>query len=599
LISGYSSQAMAEIQKLPDNIANQIAAGEVVQRPASIVKELLENAIDSGADRIELRLKAGGIALVSVLDNGSGIDPDELALAFERHATSKLRSADDLFNLSTKGFRGEALASIAAVADVHMVSKREGVTTAFQIKFKGGKSEGIEETAFSKGTSVSVNHLFYSIPARKNFLKSESVELKHCLDEFQRVALLHEEIHFQCHHNDAVVYDLPTSTRRQRIVHLFGTKYAERLVPIEEKTERFVVSGFILKPEHARKTRGEQFFFVNKRFVRSPYLHRAVVEAFEGLLLSGYHPGYFIEIEIDKSAIDVNIHPTKTEIKIDDEYHVFSVLRAAIRHSLGRYQINAPIDFDLNPSLNPSYKQSISEAKFPKISVSSSFNPFQNEAVKTTDFSEVYIETEAEQIRLTPQIDHQEALLQLDGIVPIQWDLKFIVVPQGEKLLVVDQYRAHHRILYEFLLKKMTVDQAGSQQLLFPEIVSLDAHEMELLNEIGSTLIDLGFDYELQEREVVLKGVPEFFPVNEASKVFKHFIEETQLAEDKVALSTADLVAQVLAKHSAIKKGVFLNQEAMTHLLEELARCKEPYISPSNKRFFVSISVGDIIQKLH
>jgi len=200
---------------------------------------------------------------------------------------------------------------------------------------------------------------------------------------------------------------------------------------------------------------------------------------------------------------------------------------------------------------------------------------------------------------LTPQIDHQEALLQLDGIVPIQWDLKFIVVPQGEKLLVVDQYRAHHRILYESLLKKMTVDQAGSQQLLFPEIVSLDAHEMELLNEIGSTLIDLGFDYELQEREVVLKGVPEFFPVNEASKVFKHFIEETQLAEDKVALSTADLVAQVLAKHSAIKKGVFLNQEAMTHLLEELARCKEPYISPSNKRIFVSISVGDIIQKLH
>lgn len=590
---------MAEIQKLPDNIANQIAAGEVVQRPASIVKELLENAIDSGADRIELRLKAGGIALVSVLDNGSGIDPDQLALAFERHATSKLRSADDLFNLSTKGFRGEALASIAAVADVHMVSKRKGLTNAFQIKFKGGKSEGVEETAFSTGTSVSVNHLFYSIPARKNFLKSESVELKHCLDEFQRVALLHEEIHFQCHHNDALVYDLPKSTRRQRIVHLFGTKYAERLVPVQEKTERFVLSGFILKPEYARKTRGEQFFFVNKRFVRSPYLHRAVVEAFEGLLLSGYHPGYFIEVEIEKAAIDVNIHPTKTEIKIDDEYHVFSVLRAAIRHSLGRYQINAPIDFDLNPALNPSYKQSVSEAKFPKISVSSTYNPFQNETFEKTDFSEVYIETEAEQIRLDHQMGQQEALLQLDGIVPLQWDSKFIVVPQGEKLLVVDQYRAHHRILYESLLKKMTVDQVGSQQLLFPETLSLDPHEIELLKEIGNTLMDLGFDYEIQERVVVLKGVPEFFPLNEASMIFKHFIEETTRAEDEVALSTADLVAQVLAKHSAIKKGTVLNQEAMTHLLEDLARCKEPYISPLNKRIFVSIPVADITQKLH
>lgn len=599
MISGYSFQAMAEIQKLPDNIANQIAAGEVVQRPASIVKELLENAIDSGADRIELRLKAGGIALISVLDNGSGIESDELALAFERHATSKLRTADDLFNLSTKGFRGEALASIAAVADVHLVSKREGRTNAFQIKFKGGKSEGIEETAFSTGTSVSVNHLFYSIPARKNFLKSESVELKHCLDEFQRVALLHEEIHFQCYHNDALVYDLPISTRRQRIVHLFGTKYAERLVPIQEKTERFVLSGFILKPEFARKTRGEQFFFVNKRFVRSPYLHRAVVEAFEGLLLSGYHPGYFIEIEIEKAAIDVNIHPTKTEIKIDDEYHVFSVLRAAIRHSLGRYQINAPIDFDLNPALNPSYKQTISEAKFPKISVSSTYNPFQNETFEKADFSEVYIETEAEQIRLDPQMGQHEALLQLDGVVPLQWDSKFIVVPQGEKLLVVDQYRAHHRIIYESLLKKMTVDHVGSQQLLFPETLSLDPHEIELLKEIGNTLLDLGFDYEFQEPDIVLKGVPEFFPVNEASKVFKHFIEETKLAEDEVALSTADLVAQVLAKHSAIKKGIVLNQEAMTHLLEDLARCKEPYISPSNKRIFVSIPVVDIIQKLH
>ena len=257
---------MVDIIKLPENVANQIAAGEVVQRPSSVVKELLENAVDAQATRIELRLRSGGLALVSVIDNGLGINPSQLALAFERHATSKLRNAEDLFHLSTKGFRGEALASIAAVSDVVLISKVAHQSSAYAIRMRAGHQETIEETAFSQGTSVSVSHLFFNIPARKNFLKSASVELKHCLDELQRVALLHEDVHFQCFHNDSIIYDLPISSRHQRIVHIFGAKYADRLVPVKEKTDRFSLSGYLIKPEFSKKTRGEQFFFINKRF---------------------------------------------------------------------------------------------------------------------------------------------------------------------------------------------------------------------------------------------------------------------------------------------------------------------------------------------
>ena len=590
---------MVEIIKLPEHVANQIAAGEVVQRPSSVVKELLENAVDAQATRVELRLRSGGIALVSVIDNGLGIHPSQLALAFERHATSKLKSADDLFRLATKGFRGEALASIAAVSDVVLVSKTADEPTAFAIRMRAGKRESFEETAFSTGTSVSVSHLFFTIPARKNFLKSEAVELKHCLDEFHRVALLHENIHFQCFHNEAVLYDLPVGSRHQRIVHIFGSKYADRLVPVKEQTERFELSGYVIKPEYAKKTRGEQFFFINKRFIRSPYLHKAVLEAFEGLLLSGHHPGYFIEIDIDKAAIDVNIHPTKTEIKLDDEYHVFSVLRAAVRHSLGRYQINAPIDFELNPIFTPSYEQHVSEAKAPRIKVSSTFNPFKPEVQQQESFSELYVETDAQQIRIDGQTAVKEDLWNLDSLKTFQWANKFIVISSADKLLVIDQYRAHQRVLYEAFLKKMTIEHIGSQQLLFQESIALQPQEWVLFETIESHLIDLGFEFERSAESLIIKGVPEFFPPNESGSVFKRLIEEAESLSSVLSYSTADMAAKVLAKHSAVKKGVALSAEAITELITDLSRCKEPYLSPFNKRIFVTVQEAEIIQKLH
>lgn len=590
---------MVDIIKLPENVANQIAAGEVVQRPSSVVKELLENAVDAQATRIELRLRSGGIALVSVIDNGLGINPSQLALAFERHATSKLRNAEDLFHLSTKGFRGEALASIAAVSDVVLISKVAHQSSAYAIRMRAGHQETIEETAFSQGTSVSVSHLFFNIPARKNFLKSASVELKHCLDELQRVALLHEDVHFQCFHNDSIIYDLPVSSRHQRIVHIFGAKYADRLVPVKEKTDHFSLSGYVIKPEFSKKTRGEQFFFINKRFIRSAYLHKGVVEAFEGLLHSGHHPGYFIEFDINKAAIDVNIHPTKTEIKLEDEYHVFSVLRAAVRHSLGRYQINAPIDFALNPTLTPSYQQVFSEAKTPKIKVSSTFNPFKQDELYQEAFSELYVETDAQQIRIDGQSDVKEEWWNLGTIKSFQWANKFIVVSSAEKLVIIDQYRAHQRILYEAFLKKMTLDHLGTQQLLFHEIIDLDEKEWVVFDTIETHLADLGFEFERSSKVLVIKGVPEFFPHKESTLVFKRFMEEAQMMNAALSYSTADMAAKVLAKHSAIKKGVSLSTEAITELLTDLGRCKEPYLSPFNKRIFVTVQETEIIQKLH
>ena len=480
-----------------------------------------------------------------------------------------------------------------------MVSKTADEPTAFAIRMRAGKQESFEETAFSTGTSVSVSHLFFTIPARKNFLKSEAVELKHCLDEFHRVALLHENIHFQCFHNEAVLYDLPVGSRHQRIVHIFGSKYADRLVPVKEQTERFELSGYVIKPEYAKKTRGEQFFFINKRFIRSPYLHKAVLEAFEGLLLSGHHPGYFIEIDIDKAAIDVNIHPTKTEIKLDDEYHVFSVLRAAVRHSLGRYQINAPINFELNPTFTPSYEQLVSEAKEPRIKVSSTFNPFKPDAQQQESFSELYVETDAQQIRIDGQTAAKEELWNLDSVKTFQWANKFIVVYSADKLLVIDQYRAHQRVLYEAFLKKMTVEHIGSQQLLFQESIALQPQEWVLFETIESHLIDLGFEFERSAESLIIKGVPEFFPPNESGSVFKRLIEEAESLSSVLSYSTADMAAKVLAKHSAVKKGVALSAEAITELITDLSRCKEPYLSPFNKRIFVVVQEAEIIQKLH
>ena len=339
------------IQLLPDHVANQIAAGEVVQRPASVVKELLENSIDAAATSIQLILRDAGKTLIQVIDNGKGMSTTDARLSFERHATSKIKVAEDLFNLHTKGFRGEAMASIAAIAHVEMKTKQVSQELGTHIKIQGSKVSYQEVTATPTGTNIAVKNLFYNIPARRNFLKSDTIETRHIIDEFQRVSLSHPEISFSLYHNDNEIYNLKNNNLRKRIVAVFGVKMNEKLVPVLEATEMISMEGFVAKPNFSKKKRGEQFFFVNNRFVKSPYLNHAVVAAFDGLLEQGSHPSYFLYLTVPTKSIDINIHPTKTEIKFDDEKAIYAILRATIKHSLGQYNIAPVLDFNRDGSI--------------------------------------------------------------------------------------------------------------------------------------------------------------------------------------------------------------------------------------------------------
>ena len=409
------------IQLLPDHVANQIAAGEVVQRPASVVKELLENAIDAGASSVTLLIKDAGKTLIQVIDDGIGMSPTDARLSFERHATSKIKDAQDLFNINTKGFRGEALASIAAVAHVEQKTKLTNEQLGTHIKIEGSKITTQEVVSTPKGTSVSVKNLFFNIPARRNFLKSDAIETRHIIDEFQRVALAHPSISFLLHHNGNEVYHLKESNLRKRIVAIFGSKMNEKLVPINEQTDLISVQGFVAKPEFAKKKRGEQFFFVNDRFIKSSYLNHAVVNACEGLLDKGAHPSYFLYLKVPTSSIDINIHPTKTEIKFENEKDIYAILRATVKHSLGQYNVAPVLDFNRDSTLDTPYKfNTKTTASTPKITVDPNFNPFKSDNSEREihfpykrnsnrwDSSEIHIEnTESE--KQETLFNHEEA----------------------------------------------------------------------------------------------------------------------------------------------------------------------------------------------
>jgi DNA mismatch repair protein MutL len=588
-----------EIFKLPEHVANQIAAGEVVQRPASVVKELLENAVDAGATSITLVVKESGKELISVTDNGVGIDKGQLELAFERHATSKIRSAEDLFTLSTKGFRGEALASIAAIAQVSCKSRVQGLEEAYEYTNHGGQSYDIREVVAEVGTSISVRHLFFNIPARRNFLKSNSVELRHCIDEFQRVALIHTDIHWKMYSNDQVLFDLPPSNLLQRIGYVFGSKYPERVVPIQEATEVVKISGYVQKPEFAKKSRQEQFFFVNGRYVRHSYLHKAVIKAYEGLLNNDYQPGYFIFLEVNPSKIDVNIHPTKTEVKLVDEFEIFTLLQATVRHGLGQFRVNASIDFDLNPDYQVDYRseRSSSPSRIPKVQVDPSFNPFVSvDASDALGFSQLVVETEAEQTTFSD--DFEGETISFESLhSPIQLDRKYLVIARDTKLVLIDQYRAHQRVIYEQLLAAMTVEVSNSQQWLFAEEIELNPSELNQFSQIEDQLRDLGFAMSLTDHQLTLSGGPEFLDTPNALKLFKELLNLSQDKHSLESFSTAELSARILSRNMAIRSGVKLSPEQMRKLLEDLNLCKEREWSPDQKLIFRLIDVQEIASK--
>lgn len=610
------------IQLLPDHVANQIAAGEVVQRPASVIKELLENAIDAKARNIQVFIKEAGKILIKIVDDGVGMSVTDARLSFERHATSKIRSAQDLFSLQTKGFRGEALASIAAIAHVELRTKRSEDEIGTCIKIEGSEVVSQEPCSTTTGTSISVKNLFYNIPARRNFLKSDIVETRHIVDEFQRVALAHPDIAFTLIHNSGELFQLPATKYRQRINNIFGGKTNEKLVPVNEDTEILKISGFVGKPEFARRTRGEQFFFVNDRFIKSPYLNHAVTAAFEGLLKDGAYPSYFLYLKVDPKSIDINIHPTKTEIKFDDEHALYAMLRSAIKHSLGQFSVAPVLDFERDPTMDTPYHYENRQVSTPKIEVDRNFNPFRTEGgEKNSSFggfkkesgsweglytglnSEVegkddgirHIEFESEEVtgNLFGAVRTEES-----GSSTFQLNKKYIVSTLKTGMLVIDQHRAHTRILYEELLRSITVSAAVSQQLLFPLHLKFSQNEKELLKGIKDALEQTGFIFgDIEQETVEIIGIPTSVSESEVEILLEQLLADFENEVPGNNFSQTDLLAKSLAKSMAVKSGNLLNPAEQQHIVNGLFSCKEPSLTPSNKPVFITLAVEEIEKK--
>jgi DNA mismatch repair protein MutL len=618
------------INLLPDSVANQIAAGEVIQRPASIVKELMENSIDSGASKIQLIIKDSGKSLIQVVDNGCGMTEQDAIMSFERHATSKITCAQDLFSLFTKGFRGEALASICAVSYLEMKTRREKDELGFHIINEGSRIKTQDPTSTQQGTSISVKNLFFNLPARRKFLKSNSVETKHIIDEFQRVALIHPEITFILVNNNSEVYHLEKGNFRQRIISIFGKSFEEKLVPIKENTDIVNVSGFIGKPGFAKKTRGEQFFFVNNRFIKNSYLNHAISQAMEDLLPPKSYPSYFVQLEIDPAEVDINIHPTKTEIKFVDEKSIYAILRAATKQSLNKFKIAPTLDFDQEGSFQTyglSNKAAVSE---PKIKVNTDFNPFdkveeseskkwdsgstlksstskgtfdwknlyQNEKdLKNENFDDLFVDIKFEEEHQQKLINHEED--QEKFIFTKQIYNQFIQTFHNGNLIFVDQRRGHERVLYEHFKKALANQKNVSQQLLFPESISLQASDAELLKGILPELQQMGIDInEFGSKDFVINGLPADLHALNATQLIEQLIEQFKINSDQVKINKRDTLAKSLSQNIAIKRGAKMKEQEMKELLSQLFQCESPFINPAGKPTFFNFTSQEINDKL-
>ncbi len=611
------------IQLLPDHVANQIAAGEVVQRPASVVKELMENAVDAKAFDIKLIVKEAGKALIQVIDNGLGMTVTDSRLCFERHATSKIRQAEDLFSLHTKGFRGEALASIAAIAHVELKTKQDQEELGTQLIIEGSKFISQEFAVLPKGTSFSVKNLFFNIPARRNFLKSDTVEHRNIVDEFHRIVLAHPNIHFTYFHNGSELFNLPQSNLRQRIVNVFAGKTNEKLVPVQESTDILTIEGFVSKPEYAKRSRGEQFFFVNNRYIKSGYLHHAVMAAYEGLLPIGAQPSYFIYLEVPPHSIDINIHPTKTEIKFDDEHALYAILRTAIKHSLGQFNVAPILDFHRDSSLDVPYNFKDKESETPIIQVDMAFNPFSPEKTDksfksmnsyakpdTSHWESLYVGLD----NFNQKAEHSEGFkFESDAITSTlfddvevekssnktyQFQRKYIVNPIKSGLLFVDQNRAHQRILYEQFLTNMTMHQAASQQLLFPLVIAFSQTDYALFAELREALVATGFVFETSsENEISILGLPTNVSESEVISVIDRLMNDLRDGIPENSFSQSDTIAKSMAKTLATKTGVYLNDGAQQNLIDALFACKDPNVSPFQKPVFITLRLEDIDKK--
>ncbi len=612
------------IQLLPDNVANQIAAGEVVQRPSSVVKELLENAVDASATSIKLIIKEAGKTLIQVIDNGEGMSQTDARLAFERHATSKIKTANDLFDLHTNGFRGEALASIAAISHVVLKTKQEGTDLGVQIKNYGGDIISQEMVNTPVGSSFEVKNLFYNIPARRNFLKSNIVETRHIIEAFQRVAFTYPNIVFSFYHNDNEIYNLPagrsnshSGNLRQRIVGILGSNSNEKLVPIEENTDILKIQGFITKPNYSKKSRGEQFFFVNNRYIKSAYLNHAITSAFEGLLNHGYHPSYFLYLTVPAKSIDINIHPTKTEVKFDNEKDLYAIIRSTVKHGLGQYSVAPILDFDRDATLDTPYSfKSKSTGKTPSIEVDPDFNPFksdqnynykQNKREVPANWEALYLKNkEDRKIIENIEVESENISKQLfdesefSNYSTYQIHNRYIVSSIKSGMVLIDQSYAHQRILYEEYLTKLTIEDFGNQQLLFPLKVNLNKTDISIVKDIQNDLQIAGFHVsKILNDAIVLDSIPGTITENDVNAILEEIIDSIKNEIPETNFSQIDIIAKSLAKSLAIRPGTKLNFKEQEDILNKLFLCKEPNYTPFGKQTFVTITLKELEDKFN
>jgi DNA mismatch repair protein MutL len=582
------------IQLLPDSIANQIAAGEVVQRPASVVKELMENSIDAGATTITLIIKDAGKALIQVIDNGKGMSETDARMSLERHATSKIRKAEDLFTLHTMGFRGEALASIAAVSQLEMKTRQASDELGTWLVVEASDVKKQEPVSCEKGTSISVKNLFYNIPARRNFLKSNPVETAHVVDEFQRLALAHPGVAFRYINGEETEFDLPVGKLSQRIVALFGKNYQQQLASCEASTEYVKVTGYVGRPEAAKKKRGEQFLFVNNRFIRSNYLHHAVLMAFEGLLPEGSYPFYTLFLQLDPKHIDVNVHPTKTEIKFDDERSVYAVVQAAARQALGMHSLRPSLDFQQDTNLidklssQSANKDIYYEERFQTMTQRNNLSNWEKLVEgewmsKTNPTQQKDIDQLAFSQPENPTIGNPSSG---EGVI-FQLQAKYIVRPVPNGLMFIDQQAAHERVLFERLSAQVKNKSGESQQSLFPQTVTLPAADFALLMEIEQEISALGFRLEVFGKNTLLiNGTPAGLATGREKQLLEGLLEQFKINQAELSVPLNESLVRALAKRASIKAGQKLMAEEMRSLADALMASKSPNYSPEGSPTF-------------
>ncbi len=596
------------IKLLPDSVANQIAAGEVIQRPASVVKELMENAVDAEANNINVIIRDSGKTLIQVIDDGWGMSETDARLSFERHATSKISSAKDLFAISSKGFRGEALASVAAVAMVELKTRKENNETGTLVNISGSRVQAQEPCSCPAGSSFTVKNLFYNIPARRKFLKSDTTEFRHIINEFQKVVIAHPEIRFTLSHNDSEIYNLPAANNRQRIIGVFGKQINQELITLETDTSLITLKGFIGKPEHARRTYGEQFFFVNKRFMKHPYFHKAVTEAYQNILPADTVPAYFIFMETDPASIDINIHPTKTEIKFEDESAIWQILMASVREALGRFNIVPSLDFENEVLIDiPVRKTSDTLPRPPEININPEYNPFEKEdqVPQRPDFIDRFEKANTEnweKLYSTLEKENEDPDKFLRGTEKdrkfIQIRNKYIACPVKSGIMFIDQKRAHERILYEKFLECLRDNIPVSQTDLYPLTIELDPADYALLREVSADLKQLGLRIEFAgKNKILLKGRPSGSDSSDPVEMLEKIIEEYKSAGGDPAKGAREKLAGAMAGSAAIQYGKQLTQSEMEDLFDTLFACSAPNYSPKGKPVINIITIEELDRK--